>query len=270
MISRISTWLHPQKNILPAIIRQKALLPVTLLLLAAPETQADQLSDGRALVDQLLAQHPTKNFAATGTLEVRDGDGRTTEFPVTFKTIVTNANWKSVYQADEASGTCLLTIVHADGQPDVYYYTHPGPARDPLNGGRPDLASHFSKLSPQQVAVPFAGSDFWLADLGLEFLHWPEQKLLRKEIKRGRGCNVLESTNPDPSANDYSRVVSWIDSETGGIVQAKAYVAKNQLLKEFYPKDFKKVDGEWQVGTMEMDNDQTGSRSRLKFDLSQK
>ena len=39
------------------------------------------------------------------------------------------------------------------------------------------------------------------------------------------------------------------------------------MLKEFYPKDFKKVNGQWQVGSMEIDNVQTGSRTRLEFDL---
>ena len=30
---------------------------------------------------------------------------------------------------------------------------------------------------------------------------------------------------------------------------------------------FKKVNGQWQVQSMEMDNVQTGSRTRLEFDL---
>ena len=118
--------------------------------------------------------------------------------------------------------------------------------------------------------IPFANSDFWIADLGLEFFHWPEQKILKKEFARGRGCMVLESTNPNPSANGYSRVVSWIDEETLGIVQAKAYGAQGKLLKEFYPKDFKKVNGQWQLQSMEIDNAQTGSRTRLEFDLNKK
>jgi hypothetical protein len=114
---------------------------------------------------------------------------------------------------------------------------------------------------------PFAGSDFWLADLGLEFLHWPGQKILRGDTARGRLCKVLESTNPNPSPNGYSRVLSWIDNETPGIVEAKAYDAQNKLLKEFYPKDIKKVNGQWQVGSMEIDNDQTRSRTWLEFNL---
>ena len=115
--------------------------------------------------------------------------------------------------------------------------------------------------------IPFAGSDFWICDLGLEFFHWPEQKILKKEVKRSRGCTVLESTNPDPSTNGYSRVVSWIDNDGGGIVQAFAYDAQGKKLKEFYPNSVKKVNGQYQVSEMEMDNVQTGSRTRIEFDL---
>ena len=104
-------------------------------------------------------------------------------------------------------------------------------------------------------------------DLGLEFFHWPQQKILRKENKRSRGCMVLESTNPNPSANGYSRVVSWIDEESGGIVHAEAFDARNKLLKEFDPKSFKKVNGQWELQEMEIRNVQTGSRSRIEFDL---
>ena len=118
--------------------------------------------------------------------------------------------------------------------------------------------------------IPFAGSDFWICDLGLEFLHWPGQKILRGDTARGRLCKVLESTNPSPSPSGYSRVLCWIDNEALGIVEAKAYDANGKLLKEFYPKDIKKVDGQWQVGSMEIDNVQTGSRTRLEFDLQAK
>ena len=123
------------------------------------------------------------------------------------------------------------------------------------------------KLKPSQIMAPFAGSDFWIADLGLEFFHWPEQKLLRKEVKRSRGCSVLESTNPNPSANGYSRVVSWIDNDSLGIVDAYAYDLNGKKLKNFYPKDLKKVDGQYQVQTLIMENLQTGSKTRLEFDL---
>jgi hypothetical protein len=123
------------------------------------------------------------------------------------------------------------------------------------------------KLNSEQIMTPFSGSDFWIADLGLEFLHWPQQLLLKQEMRRSRSCNVLDSINPHSSSSGYSRVVSWFDIESGGVVMAQAFDAKDKLLKEFAPKEMKKVQGQWQLEEMEIRNIQTGSRTRVQFNL---
>jgi YD repeat-containing protein len=120
----------------------------------------------------------------------------------------------------------------------------------------------------QQLMMPFAGSDFAIADLGLEFFHWPEQDLTKKEMKRSRSCKVLESKNFHPTPGGYSRVVSWIDNESDGIVMAQAYDLQGKLLKQFIPKKVEKVNGQWQLQEMEIDNAQTGSSTRVDFDLN--
>jgi YD repeat-containing protein len=87
-------------------------------------------------------------------------------------------------------------------------------------------------------------------------------------MKRSRSCKVLESINPHPASGAYSRVVSWIDNESDGIVMAQAYDSEGKLLKEFIPKKVKKIEGQWQLEEMEIDNDQTGSSTRVDFDLN--
>jgi len=42
-------------------------------------------------------------------------------------------------------------------------------------------------------------------------------------------------------------VVTWVDTENGGIVQAFAYDADGQEIKEFYPDEVRKVHDQWQV-----------------------
>ena len=125
-------------------------------------------------------------------------------------------------------------------------------------------------LNANQIMSPFAGSDFWICDLGLEFFHWPAQKVLPKptNLARGRDYTLLESTNPNPSTNGYSRVLTWIDKETGGILRPRPTTRSGRLLKEFAPKSFKKVNGQWELQEMEIRNVQTGSRTRLEFDLN--
>jgi hypothetical protein len=237
---------------------------VFLIAVGAMAETTNDLSDaeiqGRNLARQLLGQKPAESFTNSGVLKIRDGSGRQTNFPVSCETYATVTNWISVYKAKAPEGELMLMIFHhLDGRPDECVYLE---ADDESHNGlklKEELGNNFSN--------DFAHSDFWVGDLDLEFFHWPEQKIIKKEVRRSRGCAVLESTDPNPSTNGYSRVVSWIDEESGGIVEARAYDAQGKLLKEFYPKDFKKVDGQWQIGMMEMDNVQTGSRSRIEFDL---
>jgi hypothetical protein len=254
-----------------------------LFLNVASHSQTNNLSDaeiqGHNLAQRLLEQQPATNFIQTGVLKIREANGTNTDFPVKFVTVVTETNWQTTYTADfihyDNSNNFgwrgdTITIIHESGQPNQYKnrssFIYGSKFRGEIMTLGP-VGRTIQILSDKEIITPFTDSDFWICDLGLEFFHWPEQKILKKEMHRSRGCTVLESTNPNPAAQSYSRVVSWIDEETLGIVEAYAYDANGKLLKDFYPKDFKKVRGQWQVQTLVMENVQTGSRSRLEFDL---
>jgi hypothetical protein len=256
--------------------RGSAALPLiaTILFFAVGATAAatNDLSNaeiqGRQLAQQLLGQCPAENFTNTGVMIIRDAKGNRAEFLLTCKIITAPTNWMSIYETAKtnsngfASGA-RLKIVHADNQPDVYTWNNSYSFDStPVASGMGEV-----KWSGTQWTHPFPGSDFWAVDLGLEFFHWPQQKLLKKVVRSSRGCSVLESMNPDPATNGYSRVVSWIDSESGGIIHAEAYDAKGKLLKEYDTKKLRKVNGQWQLEEMEIRNVQTGSRTRLEFDL---
>ena len=129
-------------------------------------------------------------------------------------------------------------------------------------------ASGPKKLTEEQLMMPFAGSDFWVADLGLEFLHWPQQRVLRKEMRKGQACDVLESSNPHPVPGGYARVLSWIGTSHPNdtvLVHADAFDNRGKLLKQFDPKKLEKVNGAYQLESMEMYNEKTGSRTVIEF-----
>jgi hypothetical protein len=219
--------------------------------------QFEAKTQGRNLAKQILEQIPATNFVQNGVFNIRDGKGNRSEIPFRFQTSVTATTWSTTYETISESNHVSLVVIHEAGKANQYEFYNGSP-----------LAIHLPDfLVGNQTMIPFANSDFWIADLGLEFFHWPEQRILKKENRRSRACNVLESTNLNPSTKGYSRVVSWIDEESGGIVHAEAYDAQNKLLKEFDPKSFKKVNGQWELQDMEIRNVQTGSRSRIEFDL---
>jgi hypothetical protein len=227
--------------------------------MAATNDLSSAKIQGRDLARQLLEQRPATNFTQTGVLNIHD--------PVKCEVIVTATNWLNRYEAKfgtNITDVTKLVVTHCDEEPNRYLLFE----NEETTRVSGSASIHIGMgVNGNRTMIPFAGSDFWLADLGLEFFHWPEQKLLKKEVKRSRGCTVLESTNPNPSTNGYARVVSWIDNESSGIVQAEAYDFKNKLLKEFAPKSFKKMNGQWELQEMEIRNVQTGSRTRLEFDL---
>jgi hypothetical protein len=237
---------------------------------AAPtNTLSDSEIQGRQLAQQLCEARPAENFTNTGFLEIRGRENKTSRIPIRFTTRVTETNWAGLFEGINTNWSTAdkLRIVHRAFSLNQYAVAHVcGPG---LTFSQLDIWAVGGIRSESELMAPFAQSDFWIADLGLEFFHWPQQKILKHEMRRGRSCKVLESTNPNPSANGYSRVVSWIDNETLGIVQAEAYDANGKLLKEFYPKSFKKVNGQWELREMQIRNDQTGSRTRLEFDLKQ-
>ncbi len=225
--------------------------------------------EGHALAQKILTQAPADNFTNTGILKIKDANGVRSEIPVECKTIVTATNWQTIYKTSGTNRFEILWVIHTSDQASVYFSRT---NEVPTLGDIPLIGNLFRARPPltaAEISAPFAGSDFSRADLGLEFFHWPQQQVLKKEFYRQCSCTVLESTNPNPSPNSYSRVVSWVDQDSLGIVEAYAYDANGKKLKDFYPKDFKKVNGQWQVQTLVMENLQTGSRSRLEFDLKQ-
>jgi hypothetical protein len=236
-----------------------------LVFSAAVKAQTNGSSDaeikGRKLAWQLCDAKPEGNLTNNGVLKIKASNGKTIETRTKFEVILSETNWVSSYEIHNDWGTESLSVTHVKSENNFYYF-------------HKDLGDSACQktLSGNKAMIPFAGSDFWLCDLGLEFFHWPRQKLLPKTttLKRGRDYTLLESTCPNPPANGYSRVLSWIDKDTGGVLYAEAYDVQGKLLKEFEPKSFKKVNGQWELSEMEIRNVQTGSRTRLEFDLDAK
>jgi hypothetical protein len=216
---------------------------------------------GHALAQQLLALGPATNFVQTGVINIRVRRGKYLEIPFRLQTRIHETGWREIYETSAPSNRVRLVVTHEPGRPNVYQL------RENPEASGEEADRQASTLAGSQIMIPFAGSDFWVADLGREFFHWPQQKFLKTIIRSSRGCSILESTNPEPSPNGYSRVLSWIDNENSGILHAEAYDAKGKLLKEYDTKKLKKVNGLWQVAEMQIDNDQTGTRTRLEFDL---
>ena len=214
----------------------------------------------RALIGNLLAQKPDQNATNAAVLKIRNDRGQTREVPVRFSVFLSGTNWVSVYEAAPVANAPgeIFTVSHSDGQPNRYFLSQP-------------ISAPPKELAGNQLMAPFAGSDFWLVDLGLDFLQWPQQRVLKKQMRKTLFCDVLQSTNPNPDRGAYSRVVSWIAVNRPDeivVTHADAYDALGKLLKEFDPKKVQKINGTWQLEEMEIRDRQKGTRTRIEFNLN--
>jgi hypothetical protein len=229
----------------------------------APLDPVEAAREARALVAEMLAQKPDQNATNTGSVKIRDSEGKVRQFPVRFEIALTATNWTSSYETLPSAGSpggLRLDIRHADDQPNRY---------ELLDASTPGATNAAPRLlTPAEIMVPFAGSDFWIADLGLEFLHWPQQRLIKKEMRHSKFCKVLESVDPAPVPGGYTRVVSWIMAEAPhGIVHADGYDERGKVFKQFDPTNLEKVQGQYQLEEMEMRNSKTDSETWIKFNL---
>lgn len=275
------------RRLIPAALCCFAWLP---LFAATTNDTATAEIEGRDLAKQLCELQPPESFTNSSTLIIQParGKGQRQEIPLRTVTTVTGTSWLTIYETlsnTNARGGEKLLVTHNGTQPNHYTLAQigsngaieaeqhargGGAAPDNPTVGCPASAPATNPPLAELTMRPFAGSDFWLVDLGLEFLHWPGQKVLKKELKKGQSCAVLESKLPEPITNSYSRVVAWIDIDTGGIVQADAYDAKGKLLKEFEVKELEKVNGRMEVTEIQMRNVQTGSRTTLRFNFEKR
>lgn len=215
----------------------------------------DPAGAGQEIAARLRSAGPSQGANFTGTLIVIRPE-RTNAFPIASTISVTETNWQVAYAATVHGSNESLMIVRRPGQPNEYLM--PG-----VDGSKAVLAK-------AELFRPFAASDFWRVDLGLDFIFWPEQRQINSQMRRGRACRVLESRNPNPQPGEYARVVSWVDVETDGILKAEAYDHQGKLAKEFLVGRFRKVDGQYQLEEMTIRVPKTGHESTIRFDLDRR
>ena len=230
-------------------------LLVCLAASGAVPPKLDDPAEGQKLAREMRSVAPTEEVTLKGVLRLSAPKAEPRELPVEMKIIPGTGTWTVIYSARLPGGKVeTLAVRHSTDKPNEYEWRRGENVQQP----------HGAFLTNS-----FAGSDFALLDLGLEFFHWPTQSLVTREMRKGRGCDVLESR--PAMTNFYARVLSWIDQDTRaqgnpGLLMAEAYDRRGAILKEFEIKGIK----DNQVSEMEIRNRQTKTSTRLQFSFEEK
>jgi hypothetical protein len=210
----------------------------------------DPVKSGQEIATRLRTAGPPESADFQGTLIVTR-PASTNTVSISSRISLSATNWQVTYVA----GSERLTIVHSAEGPNRYFAGAP-------SGGKPG-----ELLESAALYRSFAGSDFWVADLGLEFLHWPQQRHVMNQMRRSRSCRVLESITPNPQPEGYARVLTWVDVESDGILRAEAYDKKNRMIKEFLVGSFRKQEGRYHLESMTIRIPKTENQSEIRFDI---
>ena len=233
------------------------------LVFVAPARAAEliEIQDGPALAAYLTRLMPTEETSFEGTLNIISRQQGRRVVPFVSRIRLRDHSWEVTYETFPNGGASpeRLTVVHSPSAPNVYYYSKTSGGQD----------APPQELSGSQACVPFAQSDFWLADLGRDFFQWPTQRLLPPQMRKGRPCKVLESRPAATSPCPYGKVISWIDNENGAVILAEAYDKQDQRIKEFEVESVAKVDGQWQPQELKIQDLTNRSRTLLKFKLKE-
>jgi hypothetical protein len=226
----------------------------------AAEPSSSAIAEGRALAAELAAARPSSNYFGSGVLQVTDCSDNESFIPVTLQIIVEAGSWRKEYEASITNGGFRekLVVIHDDSQAMRFFI------------GRCKFGETYGALEAvpeEKLWQSFAQTDFSLLDLGLGFFDWPKQAVVKKVVRRTQACTVLESLPATITPKGYSKVLTWVVTDNGGILLAEAYDYNQKRFKVFEPKTLKKINGRYELKEIEIRNLQTGSKTVLKFDL---
>lgn len=132
---------------------------------------------------------------------------------------------------------------------------------DPDQEIRLELNEKQSKLSElingkpvpiSRVDTRIRGTTITYEDLSLQFLYWPNPKLLGEDVIRTRAAWKLEIQSPK-AGSAYGAARLWIDKVSGAVLRIDGYTDKGLPAKRFEVISAQKIDGQWMLRTMRVE-----------------
>jgi len=149
----------------------------------------------------------------------------------------------------DVKGTAFLSFTHAIKPDDQWIYL-------------PAL-KRVKRISSSNKSGPFMGSEFAYEDISSQEVEKYTYKYIKDDVYEGRPVFILERF-PQYKNSGYTRMISWLDSETYSPLKIDFYDRKNALLKTLTYHGYKQyMDKFWRPDRMEMVNHVTGKGTTL-------
>lgn len=199
-------------------------------------------------MQNLLARLPSKPVTLTGELLTSPATGDTSRLTLTIQLRYPR---EATYTIGDAFGKPLeqLTVLRDHTRVSYLYLTG-----DPMRGApAPSLDQPI-----QNTALS------WM-DLSLGFLWWEGGRIIGQEENRGQPCYVLDRHAPARAMMPYASMRIWIDTRISMLMEAMGYDMLDNPLRRLSIKSFKKINHEWMVKDLEVENFATHAVTTLRI-----
>jgi len=215
--------------------------------------QADLTAE--QIVERSLKQDPFgwEDAETTVRMTLVDGKGTRSERVMESMRRRKNGQSQSVMRfrsPQDVAGTAFLILERDKGETEQHIYL-PGLKRTRRIVGREREGS-------------FVGTDFTYADFERKDMREAVNKRLPDEEIGGIKTFVIESTAKKDAS--YSKIETWVRQDNYLPLRIKFYDKKGKLLKTFFTKRLRTIEGRTVVVEMQMVNKQTGHSTELSVD----
>ncbi len=215
----MSAIIHVKKRFRAAAL-SLALLAASHLF-AAPEATPDALAILRAVRIAQTSQHTTLV-----------GDLRTGAQSLPFRLVIDGPTLR--YEFTNPSLALVLHLGEKGSQ--LQEVTHSG----------------VEKVTAARFDAKVRGTDISYEDLALRFLYWPGATYLGQDTRNFRRCWKVQA-EPGDTESQYSRVVLWVEQESGALLKAEAYDKAGKLDRRFTVISVQKTDNVWILKQMRIE-----------------
>ncbi len=217
------------------ILMMSLVVATTLFALTNQEiaNKADKVTDG---FESSISKTEMTLINANGQKSVRNLLMKTLEGENGDKTLST------FLSPADVKGTKVLGWEHVDRDDDQWLYL-------------PAL-KRVKRVASRNKSGSFMGSEFSYEDIGnqnpAKYTFEGEPKIV---ILNGVEC-YMGARVPRDKNSGYTKQVTWVDTKDFLIRKVDYYDRKKELLKTATFSDYKKIDGVWRVGKIDMKNHQ--------------
>ena len=123
------------------------------------------------------------------------------------------------------------------------------------------------RMDAEELFDSISESDFTVFDMLAPYVYWQRFVYEGRMTQRSRPVHIFEMYPPDDDVDLGEKVSSvrlFIDNQFNGLIKSEVYGPNKDLIKTLSLSEFRKVDGHWIFGAVEMRDEKTRNKTRFK------